>query len=237
MRGSWNDPNTWYVGFKGGNARASHGHLDLGSFVVDAFGQRWASDLAGDSYGLPAYFGRLRWTYYRLRTEGHNTLTIDAQNENVDANAPLMTAGTAGSSLYAVADLDSAYKDKLTSWKRGVTLIDKQGVLVQDEIVPAQPVDAVWNLHTFATVVISKDGRSATLTRGGVALRARILSPAAAHFSTAGTEVPPPQEPNPGLTNLVIPLAKQSAPATIAVLFTKSGDKTTPHIKPLSAWK
>jgi hypothetical protein len=122
MRSAFDDPGAWYIGFKGGDAHASHGHLDLGSFVMDALGQRWANDLGGDSYGLPGYFGRQRWTYYRMRTEGHNTLTIDAQNEDLDANALLTATGIAGNTMYAVADLGSAYKGKLTSWHRGVSL-------------------------------------------------------------------------------------------------------------------
>ena len=46
-------------------------------------------DLGGDNYNLPGYFGRQRWTYYRLRTEGHNTLTIDGANQALAAHAPL----------------------------------------------------------------------------------------------------------------------------------------------------
>ena len=237
MRSAFDDPGAWYIGFKGGDAHASHGHLDLGSFVMDAFGQRWANDLAGDSYGLPGYFGRQRWTYYRMRTEGHNTLTIDAQNEDLDANAVLTATGIAGNTMYAVADLGSAYKGKLTSWHRGVSLLDKQRVLVQDEIVPSQAVDVVWNFHTFASVQISKDGRSATLRQGGVTLDAHILQPAEAHFSTASTQVPRPQSPNPGLTNIVISLAKQASAQTIAVLFTQFSDESVPALKPLSTWK
>jgi hypothetical protein len=237
LRSAWNDPDAWYIGFKGGDAHASHGHLDLGSFVMDAFGQRWASDLGPDSYGLPGYFGPKRWSYYRMRTEGHNTLTIDGQNEDLDSKAPLTSTGAMGKTLYSIADLSQAYKGKLTSWNRGVALMDKQRILVQDEIAPAQPVDVVWNFHTFAAVEISKDGRSAMLSEGGVTLEARILSPASARFDTVSTQPPPPQEPNPGLTNLVIPLVRQSTPQTIAVLFTKSGDPTRPHIKPLSTWK
>ena len=237
MRSAFDDPGAWYIGFKGGDAHASHGHLDLGSFVMDASGQRWANDLAGDSYGLPGYFGRQRWTYYRMRTEGHNTLTIDAQNEDLDANALLTATGIAGNTMYAVADLGSAYKGKLASWHRGISLLGKQRVLVQDEIVPSQAVDVVWNFHTFASVQISKDGRSVTLRQGGVTLDAHILQPAEAHFSTASTQVPRPQSPNPGLTNIVIPLAKQTSPQTIAVLFTQFGDESVPALKPLSTWK
>lgn len=237
MRSAFDDPAAWYIGFKGGDAHASHGHLDLGSFVMDALGQRWANDLAGDSYGLPGYFGRQRWTYYRMRTEGHNTLTIDAQNEDLDANALLTATGIAGNTMYAVADLGSAYKGKLASWHRGISLLDKQRVLVQDEIVPSQAVDVVWNFHTFASVQISKDGRSVTLRQGGVTLDAHILQPAEAHFSTASTQVPRPQSPNPGLTNIVISLAKQASAQTIAVLFTQFSDESVPALKPLSAWK
>ncbi|MGH9619316.1 MAG: heparinase II/III domain-containing protein [Bryobacteraceae bacterium] len=239
MRSAWHDPNAWYVGFKCGHALASHGDLDLGSFVMDAFGQRWASELGADSYGLPGYFNfhRQRWTYYRTRTEGQNTLTIDGQNEDLDAVAPISAAGTMGNTLYAIGNLDQAYKGKLRSWKRGVALIHKQRVLVEDEIVPAQSVDVVWNFHTFARVEIAAGGRSAMLTEGGVTLRARILAPSSARFSTVSTKVPPPQRPNPGLTNLVISLKKQSRPETIAILFARPEDNATPRLRPLSTWK
>ena len=237
LRSAWNDENAWYVAFKGGDAHASHGHMDLGSFVMDALGQRWASDLGPDSYGLPGYFGRQRWSYYRMRTEGHNTLTIDGQNQDLDSKAPLTATGTRGNTLSSIADLGQTYKGKLTAWNRGVALIKKNSVLVQDEITPAAPVDVVWNFHTFAQVQISSDGRSATLTQGGATLEARILSPVGAKFSTTSTQPPAPQEPNPGLTNLIIPLPKQSGPQTIAVVFTKSGDRSRPVVKPLSTWK
>ena len=40
-------------------------------------GVRWACELGPDDYNLPAYFGRSRWEYYRLRTEGHNAIVIN----------------------------------------------------------------------------------------------------------------------------------------------------------------
>jgi hypothetical protein len=237
MRSAWHDPNAWYVAFKGGDAYASHGHLDLGTFIMDAEDQRWASDLGPDNYGLPGYFGRRRWSYYRMRTEGHNTLTIDAQNQDLDAKAPLTAVGATGNTLYAVADLNQAYKGRLTSWSRGVALLNKQRVLVQDEIVPAKPVDIVWNFHTFADVKIAANGRRATLSRGGKTLEASILAPAAAHFSAVSAQAPPPNAPNPGVTILVISLPHQRRAETIAVLFDRPGDISRPRIKPLSTWK
>ena len=46
---------------------AFHSNLDIGTFVLDAFGERWVVDLGADDYNLPGYFetggrGR-RWTY------------------------------------------------------------------------------------------------------------------------------------------------------------------------------
>ena len=46
-----------FLAAKGGLNRGYHSHLDLGSFVLDAFGQRWAEDLGPEDYGLPGYFG------------------------------------------------------------------------------------------------------------------------------------------------------------------------------------
>jgi hypothetical protein len=237
LRSAWADPNAWYVAFKGGDAHASHGHLDLGNFIMDALGQRWANDLGPDNYGLPGYFSRARWTYYRMRTEGHNTLTIDGQNEDLDSIAPLTATGTTAQTLYSIADLSQAYKSKLTAWNRGIALIDNQRVVVQDEIVPAQPVDVVWNFHTFANVTVSPDARSATLTLNGQTLEARILSPATARFTAIQVQAPPPQDPIEGMTNLTIPLQKQSTAETIAVVFSKPGDSTATGVTSLPTWK
>ena len=69
LRSEWENSKALYVGFKAGDNRANHSHLDLGSFVFDALGARWAMDLGSDDYNLPGYFGAQRFTYYRLRAE------------------------------------------------------------------------------------------------------------------------------------------------------------------------
>jgi len=74
FRSEWNNPNALWIGFKGGVNNAPHGHLDLGTFVLEANGVRWAVDLGGDSYELPDYWdgkqGGKRWSYYRLNNFG-----------------------------------------------------------------------------------------------------------------------------------------------------------------------
>ena len=109
FRSAWNDKDALFVGFKGGDNRANHSHLDLGTFVLDDLGQRWALDLGSDDYNLPGYFGQQRWNYYRLRTEGHNTLTIEGENQNPRARARLLAFHADPERALAVADLTEAY--------------------------------------------------------------------------------------------------------------------------------
>src|SRR5262249_46963239 len=40
LRSAWEDSKALFVGFKGGDNKANHSHLDLGSFVFDALGVR-----------------------------------------------------------------------------------------------------------------------------------------------------------------------------------------------------
>jgi hypothetical protein len=224
MRGSW-ESNAWYVGFKGGDAKASHGHLDLGSFVLDAASQRWGLDLGPDSYGLPSYFGSHRWDYYRLRTEGHNTLTIDGQNQETSGNAQIETVHDGDHSHYAVIDLTGAYQQKLVSWKRGILLDDTHRLLVQDDVIPKSPVNICWNFHTSATITISPDGRTALLGMNGQSLRATIQSPSIGRFEVASTARLAPETSNTGVTNLIIRLPAQASPTTIAVAFSDPEDR------------
>jgi len=233
LRSAWSKPDgkadtdAFFIAFKGGSAKASHGHLDLGSFVLDALGERWAIDLGPESYGVPGYFGKQRWDYFRTRTESHNTLTINAANEDLDAYARLTSIGetSGGANKFAVMNLDSAYKSQLKSWKRGVEILPGSRILVQDEIAPKSSADAVWTLMTHATIKIASDASQATLSTNGKTLHLRILSPAGAHFETRPLpQLSSPQLPIAGVNELAIPLSTLTKPATLTVLFSKEDD-------------
>ena len=238
MRNAWEDTNAVFVGFKGGSNHSSHGHLDQGTFVLDAAGERWALDLGADSYGLPGYFGAQRWNYYRLRTEGHNTLTVDDQNEDLNAAAPLtqFASGTNGS--LAVADLKAAYPQKLADWQRGIKLLNGGRVLLQDEVVPSKPADITWNFHTRAAITISSDGREATLVQGNAKWMARILTPEGAKFEKLSVQVSLPQRSTAGMWNLIIRRPLTESPMTMAVLFSSPDDLAPrPELRPLNRWE
>src|SRR5690606_12355158 len=61
LRTGWNKTKDIYVGFKGGTASVSHGHMDAGSFVLDMDGVRWASELGMQQYNSLESAGLKIW--------------------------------------------------------------------------------------------------------------------------------------------------------------------------------
>ncbi|MCU6711254.1 DNRLRE domain-containing protein [Paenibacillus sp. J5C_2022] len=183
MRSAWESPHAVFAGFKGAVADSSHKHLDAGEFIVDALGVRWASALGPDNYNLPGYFDRSnqRWSYYRLRSEGTNTLVIGpdgGREQNYEVAAPITDFQSSPSEVYAIADLTPVYADKAVSTKRGLKLFhDRRYILLQDEVVTSQAEDIWWFMHTVTGIEsISGDGKEATLEQDGKRLWLRILS-------------------------------------------------------------
>lgn len=223
MRSSWTDPRAFYVGIKGGDNRASHGHLDLGTFVFDALGQRWALDLGPDDYDLPEYFGKLRFTYYRLRTEAHNTLTLGTENQALAAKAHITSLISTPSLCSVDIDLSEAYAPMLTNVTRRLTLDREHStVRLEDTFKSAQPVPVRWNLHTAAEIVFpngQQSGPQAVLHLGGEQMPVRILSPAGAVFEVISCDAPPPQAQQPNVRNLVVNLQPSAGISKLVVEF------------------
>lgn len=248
MRTSWSDPKAIYVGFKAGPTRASHGHLDVGSFVVEALSQRWAIDLGVDDYNLPGYFGNLRWTYYRMRAEGHNTLVINPSAEpdqTLGAVARIVRFSDEKGSAFAVADLTGAYQPSAKRVWRGIRLVDDRAVLIQDDVELAQPGTLYWFLHTRMETALSTDGRQAELRQGGATMRIRLLQPEGARFRVMDAK-PLPSSPTParqadnrGVRKLAIELAMRR-PIRLRVLmeplWSHDFSARIPEEVPLSEW-
>lgn len=236
FRSAWEDPKAIFVGFKGGNNKANHSHLDLGTFVLDARGYRWAVDLGGDDYNLPGYFDtrNQRWTYYRLRTEGQNTLVINGSNQNLSARAPLVAFDSKPDRAFAVADLTAAYPMTKRVW-RGLAMLDRQTILIEDEIEAAAPVEIVWGMHTPAEIRI--DGPTATLTQGVETVYATIISPANAKFESAVAKPPQPEEnQNRGINKLIVRLPEKLTDARLAVLLQPGAKSKASNLEPLAQW-
>ena len=191
-----------FVGFKAGNNRYNHGDLDLGDFVIDAFGKRWAEELGKDNYNLPRYFQNSplgRWSYYRKRAEGQNTLVINPSNQpdqDPNAKAKIIRFQAGQERAFAIADLTMAYPNVL-SVKRGIGLIDhKTKVIVQDEIKALKPAEVWWFMHTTATIAIQGSGDQALLSQKDQQFLVKLISPQKASFVVMKA-APLPSSPNP----------------------------------------
>ncbi len=234
MRTRWDDRRASFVGFKGGDNQANHSHLDLGCFVFDALGQRWALDLGSDDYNMPGYFGKQRWTYYRLATAGQNTLLLDNQNQNPKARAPII-AFDGGVKPLAVADLSAGYASQARRVWRGVALVnDAQSLVVQDEIEADKPVEYRWQMHTKAEIKINSP-TSATLTLGGETLHAALDADIRAHFAVEDAKAPPPQAQNEGVRKLLVLSDQPVQSASVAVLLSPTADSRF-GVAPLAEW-
>jgi hypothetical protein len=176
-RSAWTD-SAVYIGIKGGSPAVNHGHMDIGSFVMDAEGVRWAMDLgAHDYYKLEEQGIQLfdrsprgdRWKIMRYTNLLHNTLVVNGALQNVEAYAPLIKhSGEDPLFRYTVVDMSPVYKRQLTSAVRGIALVDDRYVMIRDEIVNQDSVSQVrWGMVTCDSVriqgiraVIMKEGKS-----------------------------------------------------------------------------
>jgi hypothetical protein len=214
LRTSWTDPRAIYVGVKGGDNRASHGHLDLGSFVLDSKGQRWALDLGGDDYDMP--LGRFQ--IYRNRTEAHNTLCIGTENQVTTASAPLIEFSSSAAAGSATIDLSAAYVPSLSAVRRKVTL-DRvlKRVMVDDFIKGEAGTTVHWNLHTAANATVN--GRHVILEQQNERIIGLILKPDSATFTTAIISPAPPQAPNMDVTTLSVDLVLPDEEVHVSIMF------------------
>ena len=187
-----------WVAMKGGSASLSHAHADLGSFVFEMLGERWAEDVSGGGYGSgEKKFGMdfwkndtldsPRWSIFSLGPQGHNVVTADKFNPNVIAYAALKSfSGDEKSGRSAEFDMSSVYP---LARKGATRRMEVPGGLpipawrVVDEFRGVPPgTEFTWRMNTYAdasvegdTVHLSKNGKNISLQSDSG--RWRVASP------------------------------------------------------------
>ncbi|MFN8347757.1 MAG: heparinase II/III family protein [Spirosomataceae bacterium] len=208
MRSSWTDPAAIYVGLKGGSPSVNHGHMDIGSFVMDALGERWSMDFGMQDYesleskGVQLW-GReqnaQRWDVFRYNNFAHSTLAFSNQLQRVDGYAPI--TGTVNKSAFtaAMTDMSAVYKNMVAAANRGIAIVDKQYVVIKDEILTDnQPTTVKWVMLTPAEVKIIENG-TAELSQKGKTVQLQVAEPANATLKTWTTQpIHDYDAPNPG---------------------------------------
>lgn len=249
MRTNWTDTTAIYVGIKGGSASVNHAHMDVGSFVMDANGVRWAMDFGMQDYesleskGIKL-FGRTqdaqRWTVFRLTNLVHNTITVNNEHQRVEGNAAIISTSAEPSFMNAVSDLTEVYKGSVAKAHRGIVIVDKAYVVVRDEIETLGNETTIrWTMLTPADVSISGDNK-AELTKDGKKLTLQVQSPIKVSMKTWSTNPPNSYDaPNPGTSLVGFEL---TAPANSKIAFNvelipeNARNKVRKKIQPLQNW-
>ena len=229
FRSSWTDPNALWLAVKGGSASLSHAHMDAGSFIFEALGERWAVDLGMQDYlsleskGIDLWAGGQtggRWSVFRLNNRSHNVLTINDLLHRVDGRARRVQFSNSPSASFVVFDLSTIFAGQASKVLRGFSFNPDHGFLVRDEIEGLNPGDSVrWAMVTRAEISIS--GPEATLVQNGKQLRIRLLSPETAQFESIPAD-PPLDDfnaPNPETRILIVNIkAGETGSVTFNVL-------------------
>ncbi len=230
MRSGW-DRDDIYLGFKGGYNQADHGHMDIGSFVLDADEIRWAVDLGGDHYdSLPGYFDfdNRRWNYFRCNNKGHNTLVIDDHIQNKNARVDIDEFYSAPDSAFASIDMSKAYIERAQNVVRDFIMKNnRQTVRIEDHIrFWSHESHARWGMITAADVNVM--GTRAVLQQDGKYLAAKLIAPADGEFEIVSTKPDDPREdPNDGTRMLAVFIeADADKESEIIIELTPTGDPT-----------
>lgn len=209
FRSAWDDPKAMYLALKGGKATVSHGHMDAGSFILEANSVRWACDLGLQSYhsleskGIDLWNSKQdsqRWKVFRLGNLSHNTLTVNGQLHLANGAAVIKEFSAQNKS--AVVDLSAVFAGQAAKVTRRFHFAPPQVVLT-DELEGLKGGDNVrWAMLTKAEIALNEN--EAILTQGGQNLRVQLQSAHPASFETVSAD--PPNEydaPNPGYRFLI----------------------------------
>jgi hypothetical protein len=247
-RSGWDDKAA-FVAVKGGSPSASHAHMDIGTFVMDADGVRWAEDLGMQDYnslesqGVKLWDGRQdggRWDVFRLGPLSHSTLVVDGKRQLVKGRCPIAAFSKEGPFPHTVVDMTPVHEGSLARALRGIGLRPDRSVLVQDEIEAAGAKASVrWGMVTRAEVRIAGD-RSAVLTKEGRTLGLTVLAPEGARLKIVPLDPPPAATDAPNKDAKLVAFEvslEASAKERLAVLLTPGGTAPEqPPLKPLASW-
>ena len=251
-RSSWTDPKATFIGFKAGSPSASHGQMDIGSFVLDAGGVRWAVDLGAEGYhGIESrgmnLWGRAqdsdRWTIFRQSNHGHNTLVIDGRLQRAPGSGKIVSFSDDEAFPHSVVDMSSVYDGQAKSVRRGVALVHSRQVLIQDHLTGLKPGSRVrWGMITLGSPDAT-GGSNIELRQRDARLKLAILSPPDATWRTIDTATPRNEwdSPNRGTRMVAFEaVAPDSAELVLAVLAAPgaSADSERPklELRPLEDW-
>ncbi|MEN6307448.1 MAG: heparinase II/III family protein [Anaerohalosphaeraceae bacterium] len=184
LRTGW-DNDSLYIAIKGGRPAVNHGHMDIGSFVLDVDGVRWALDLGSQDYNRIEQMGislfnmrqdSQRWQIMRYTNLWHNTLSVDEQLQRVEGFAPITQFLPDSPKPRAVVDMSRVYAGQLNTAMRSVQIAADKTTWIHDRVEASDKNCTVrWSMVTPADVEIQSNG-TALLKRDGKTLYFAVRS-------------------------------------------------------------
>lgn len=210
----------FYFAIKGGTVGSSHSHMDVGSFVLEAEGERWAVDPGMQDYASLERHGvdlwnetdpeSQRWQIFRIGPQSHSILRFDGIPQALLSTAPIVEQGPTGCSI----DLTPLYAPRLLSVSRRVDL-GPFTFRMTDTWSAAEPTVAIWQWMTFASV--ETQGSSIRLSQNGKSIRIDISCSVDSSITCDDLSLPRRvfDAPNPGLKRVTL-VTRPSLGGTIA---------------------
>jgi hypothetical protein len=215
-RSGWGKNDT-FAAIKGGSPGTNHAHMDIGSFVVDMRGVRWAVDLGMQDYnslesrGIGLWNRKQdshRWSIFRLNNTSHNTLVVDGQLQRVAGHAPIVAHTGDGDEPSTTVDMTPVYEGQLAQAKRTLSL-HGEAVHIEDELEALDHTTSVrWAMATRAEA-ITLAGNTATLKQDGKSVALQVHAPDPVTLTLLDVETPPAEHDakNPGVKMITFAIA------------------------------
>lgn len=185
FRTSWDD-NAIFVGIKGGSPSLNHAHMDAGSFVMDALGERWVMDLGGHGYHKLESAGMNiwdkspegdRWKIFRYTNFSHSTLVFDDNFQDISESADIINSYCKHKKKGATVDLSRIYSSSTSKVVRDVSIVNDKYVRIVDTIVNNQSASGMrWAVLTVDDIEIISN-HQAVITINGKTCTLEVKSP------------------------------------------------------------
>ena len=220
-RTAWTPDAVW-VGAKGGRATLSHGHMDAGSFVLEAGGVRWAIDPGMEEYHRLEAMGvdlwhKERWSLFRLGAEGHSLPRIDDAAPNIEGDCPrLKWSDTPFPSV--AFDLSALYPGVVSRLHRTISA-GPAGLTRWRDDVRGLAAGRRYRFTWVTTAEVKTEENGVVLSQDGRNLRivVKCAQPVEVYALDGAVLLKPNDAPLPGLKRLEFAVVSTGAEFSIEV--------------------
>jgi hypothetical protein len=202
VRNDWTSSDSdAYLAVKGGKASNSHGHMDVGSFVYEAYGQRWAHDLGMQYYArVEKIFKEIggslwdfkqnsrRWTLLRYNNFHHNTITLNDAYHEVGGMATFKEIIKNKKERGVVMEMSEVFAPHAKSVERTVKILRNNNLVVVDKVAAKDGASVKYSWRMVTDAVPDVKNNFILLEKKGVLMKLKASSDLEVKYCTWSTE-------------------------------------------------